>query len=145
MWIDTFNDMRRRSGLSLDELSEKSGVPKGTLAKITSGVTKAPALETIRSLVYAMGYTLDDLYNNENAPSKLHKLSDDEIELIKYYSQSSPDARKLLRDIASYTAHAASTGYVDRRISAEQRVLDSLARQAGFQANNREVDEEQHG
>ena len=145
MWIDTFNEMRRHSGLSLDELSEKSGVPKGTLAKITSGVTKAPALETIRSLVYAMGYTLNDLYNNENSIAKPKELSDDEIELLKYYSQSSPDARKLLRDIASYTVHAANTGYVDQRIPAEQRVLDSLVRQAGFQVGSPEADEEQHG
>lgn len=61
MWLDTFNQMRKNSGMSLDELCEKSGIPKGTLAKITSGVTKAPSLETMRSLVYAMGYTLKDL------------------------------------------------------------------------------------
>lgn len=61
MWLDNFNQMRQESGMSLDELSDKSGVPKGTLAKITSGITKAPSLETMRSLVYAMGYTLDDL------------------------------------------------------------------------------------
>lgn len=61
MWLDNFNRMRRESGMSLDELSIKSGVPKGTLSKITSGITRAPALETMRTLVYAMGYTLDDL------------------------------------------------------------------------------------
>lgn len=33
MWLDVFNEMRKSSGMSLDELSEKSGVPKGTLAK----------------------------------------------------------------------------------------------------------------
>ena len=61
MWVENFNKMRKESGMSLDELSEKSGVPKGTLAKITSGITKTPSLETMRSLVYAMGYTLNDL------------------------------------------------------------------------------------
>lgn len=61
MWLDTFNEMRKKSGMSLDEISAKSGVPKGTLAKITSGITKAPTLETMKSLVYAMGYTLKDL------------------------------------------------------------------------------------
>lgn len=71
MWFDVFNEMRRKSGMSLDELSEKSGVPKGTLAKITSGITKAPALETMRSLVYAMGYTLNDLEDEKSpAPSE---------------------------------------------------------------------------
>lgn len=61
MWLETFNEMRKKSGMSLDEISAKSGVPKGTLAKITSGITKAPTLETMKSLVYAMGYTLKDL------------------------------------------------------------------------------------
>ena len=69
MWLDAFNRMRKESGMSLDELSEKSGVPKGTLAKITSGITKAPSLETMRTLVYAMGYTLSELDEKENAPA----------------------------------------------------------------------------
>jgi len=61
MWLDTFNEMRKKSGMSLEEISAQSGIPKGTLAKITSGITKAPPLETMRKLVYSMGYTLDDL------------------------------------------------------------------------------------
>ncbi len=61
MWIETFNEMRKRAGLSLDELSEKSGVPKSTLSKISAGITKAPPLETMKKLVYSMGYTLDEL------------------------------------------------------------------------------------
>lgn len=69
MWLDSFNEMRKKSGMSLDELSAKSGVPKGTLSKITSGITKAPALETMRCLVHAMGYTLNDL-DKEESPSE---------------------------------------------------------------------------
>lgn len=84
MWLDNFNAMRKRSGLSLDELSKKSGVPKGTLAKITSGITKAPTLENMRSLVYAMGYTLADL--------------DDPVETKKAPSDISEEAIKLGRD-----------------------------------------------
>lgn len=82
MWLDNFNEMRRASGLSLDELSEKSGVPKGTLAKITSGITKAPALETIRSLVYAMGYTLNELEDDVPLTSVYSRA---ENEMIKKY------------------------------------------------------------
>lgn len=68
MWLETFNQMRQQSGMSLDDLSEKSGVPKGTLAKISSGITKTPSLETMKSLVYAMGYTLDDLDRGIKTP-----------------------------------------------------------------------------
>lgn len=78
MWLDAFNRMRKESGMSLDELSEKSGVPKGTLSKITSGITKSPSLETMRTLVYAMGYTLSDLDEKENA----HAPSEDDTEAL---------------------------------------------------------------
>lgn len=79
MWLDTFNQMRKNSDMSLDELCAKSGVPKGTLTKITSGVTKAPALETMRSLVYAMGYTLDDLDRGLEVSGSFSKAEKDHI------------------------------------------------------------------
>ena len=59
--LNTFHQMRIDSGMTLDEISQKSGIPRGTLAKISCGITKSPSLETMRSLVHAMGYTLDVL------------------------------------------------------------------------------------
>lgn len=82
MWLDTFNEMRRISKLSLDELSEKSGIPKGTLAKITSGVTRSPSLDTMKKLVYAMGFTLKDLDDGLNSRPDT---SIEELEMIKKY------------------------------------------------------------
>ena len=60
-WLDSFNALRRRSGLSLDEISPRSGISKSTLGKITAGITKNPSVETMKTLVHAIGYTLDDL------------------------------------------------------------------------------------
>ena len=75
--------------MTLDEISAKSGVPKGTLSKITAGITKAPPLETMRKLVYSMGYTLDDL-----APIPEKFLGgDDKKEIIL-----SQDERQLVED-----------------------------------------------
>ena len=69
-WLECFNAIRKESGMSLDELSERSGIPKGTLSKITSGITKNPSISTMQILVHAMGRTLDDL-----DPSYGHKKS----------------------------------------------------------------------
>lgn len=87
MWLDTFNEMRKKSEMSLDEISSKSGVPKGTLAKITSGITKAPPLETMRKLVYSMGYTLDDL---DRGLEKSDHFSKEEKERIQKYRLLDP-------------------------------------------------------
>ena len=51
---------RKQAGMTIDDLAEKSKVPKGTLNKIIAGTTKAPTLETIRSIAYALGKTLND-------------------------------------------------------------------------------------
>ncbi len=67
-WLDKLIDMRRVSGMSLDELSRASGVPKGTLAKITSGATRDPKLDTILQLVRAMGFGLGDLDDGAAPP-----------------------------------------------------------------------------
>ncbi len=85
--------------MSLDVLSERSGVPKGTLAKITSGATKTPALETVKSLVYAMGYSLADLddfpVNSKKAPS----LSDEAMKIAKDYSVLDRYGQQAVRDL----------------------------------------------
>lgn len=88
MWLDTFNQMRKDSGMSLDEFCAKSGVPKGTLTKITSGVTKAPALETMRSLVYAMGYTLDDLSEGLKVGEEFNKVEKAHIQKYRLLDRS---------------------------------------------------------
>lgn len=82
--------------MSLDEISEKSGVPKGTLAKITSGITKAPTLETMKSLVYAMGYTLKDLDDGLDGSDNF---SVEEKYHIKKYRLLSPNWKEAVDDV----------------------------------------------
>lgn len=72
------NDIRKEKGISLDELCERSGVPKGTLSKITAGITNNPTLETVRSIANALGCTLDDL--DDNFPTKAKSPAPEEPE-----------------------------------------------------------------
>lgn len=69
MGLEKIDVFKREQGLTNDELSKLSGVPKATIDKITSGTTKDPKLETIKALVYSLGHTLDDLDDEKkNAP-----------------------------------------------------------------------------
>lgn len=73
---------RKEAGLTIDELAEKSGVPKGTINKIIAGTTKAPTLENVRALAYAMGKTLDDFDTTKKSRTVLPA---PELELLKRY------------------------------------------------------------
>lgn len=47
--------------MTIDELADKSGVPKNTVAKILSGITTDPRISSLKSIAHALGLTLDDL------------------------------------------------------------------------------------
>lgn len=68
MGLEKIDIFKKERGLTNEELSKLSGVPKATIDKITSGATKDPKLETIKALVYCLGHTLDDLDDTKNAP-----------------------------------------------------------------------------
>ena len=73
MGLEVINDIKRQRGMTTEELSEKSGVPIGTLNKILAGQTKDPKLQTVSALAKVLGCTLDDfdsdsdqiIYTNE--------------------------------------------------------------------------------
>ena len=68
MGLEKIEEYKKKLGMTTAELAEKSGIPKGTLDKILSGVTKDPKLETLKSIARVLGLSLDDF---------------DDIEIIK--------------------------------------------------------------
>lgn len=54
-------EMKKKSGLSNKEISEKSGVSLSTVNRIMSGQTDVPSYQTICDLVLAMDGSLDEL------------------------------------------------------------------------------------
>lgn len=58
MGLEKINELRKERGLTSEQLSKLSGVPKGTLDKILTGVTKDPKLETLKSIARVLDCTL---------------------------------------------------------------------------------------
>lgn len=81
---DRISKYRKQKGMTIDDLAEKSGVPKGTLNKIIAGTTKAPTLETIRSIAYALDLTLNDF--DDASSASIHMSSRDQEHIKKYQS-----------------------------------------------------------
>ena len=79
MWLDTLIELKKTSKMTLKQISDKSGVPVGTLNKLFAGQTKDPKLETIRAVVYSLGYTLDDLMPAKKSPDTTKAAPEDEV------------------------------------------------------------------
>ncbi|MBQ1554598.1 MAG: helix-turn-helix domain-containing protein [Clostridia bacterium] len=54
------NKRRKECRLTVDELSEKSGVPRSTLSKITAGTNRNPTLMTARAICLVLRCSLDE-------------------------------------------------------------------------------------
>ena len=74
---------RKQLGMTIEELSEKSGVAKGTLTKIIGGVTKAPTLDNMKAIARALGKRLEDF--DDPQPQKARGLSPAEERLLRQY------------------------------------------------------------
>lgn len=61
MLVDALDIMKQKSGKTLQQISDECGIPKGTLNKIFAGQTKDPQYGTLKNIVHALGFTVDDL------------------------------------------------------------------------------------
>ena len=73
--------------MTIKQISEESGVPLGTLNKLFSGQTEDPKLNTLKSVVYCLGYTLADLDTPAEVIKNTPSLEDGDEELLKKYHQ----------------------------------------------------------
>ena len=60
-WQKNLRELKRKSGMTNEQIANASGVPASTVEKVFSGYTADPKLETVQKIVTSMGYTLDDL------------------------------------------------------------------------------------
>lgn len=89
---------RKDAGMTIDELSAASGVPKGTLNKIIAGTTKSPTLDTVRALADALGKKLEDfddgLQKKQPAPKDEDELNAEDKRLLMMIHNLSPENRE---------------------------------------------------
>lgn len=100
-------DLKNRRGYTANELSEKSGVPLGTLNKLLSGVIEEPKLSTARALAAALGTTLAAILGEAtDTPS-----ADDERKLLHDYRATDSYGKALVRKVAEMeSGRTADTG-----------------------------------
>ena len=65
MWLDKLKSLKRQSGKTIDQISAESGISKGTVNKIFAGQTKDPQYTTLKAIVNCLGFTVDDLDEND--------------------------------------------------------------------------------
>lgn len=97
MLYEALTRRRKNLGMSVDQLAEKSGVPKSTLSKVLTGVNPNPTLETIKSIAYALNMSLDELVAESSS-----KISPSALHIATLYDTTSDQGRELFDSIAVF-------------------------------------------
>ena len=66
MWLENLKELKKKTGMSVKQIAEKSKLPERTVARIISGESDHPRIETIGLIVDAMGCTLRDIFADTN-------------------------------------------------------------------------------
>ena len=103
MGLEKINEIRKQKNMSIDELCEKSGIPKSTISKITAGITTNPTLDTIQAIARALGCRLDDFddtpRSNRKAPPEL---SDEALSVAKDYDSLDSRGKSTIKAALSH-------------------------------------------
>lgn len=91
-YTDKLNEFKDRSGLTNQQIAEKSGVPIGTVNRIMAGQTDNPSFEAITAIVKAIGGSLDELVGINMSSRKSNAAADDRIVFI--YEKQIEDINK---------------------------------------------------
>ena len=67
-FLESLNSLRNSRSLSLQQISDRSGVPLPTVRDVFNGRTQAPRADTLVAIVRAMDGSLDDLFAPASVP-----------------------------------------------------------------------------
>jgi predicted transcriptional regulator len=67
MWLDNLKEMKKKSGMTSQQIADKSRIPLRTINRIFAGESDHPYADTLDLIVKAMGdYDLGDLFSDTN-------------------------------------------------------------------------------
>lgn len=61
MWLDNIKELKKTTGMSIKQISDKTNLPERTVNRIFSGDTDNPYVDTLHRIVTVLGGSLDDI------------------------------------------------------------------------------------
>ncbi len=61
MWLDNIKELKKKTGMSVKQIADKTNLPERTVTRIFSGDTENPYVDTLHRIVSVLGGSLDDI------------------------------------------------------------------------------------
>ena len=82
------NTLRQKTGLTFEAVAEKAKCSESTVKNLCYGKTEDPRIGTVAPIIYAMGGSLDELYDPEKSKDELKETSVSALKDIYEYQVS---------------------------------------------------------
>ncbi len=143
MGLEKIIEYKKKLGLTTEELSQRSGVPIGTLNKILSGATKDPKLETLKAIARVLGLTLNDFDDKQDGNTPVDLYTDVSYSMMN--TLLARNGKKLTKDekMALITILSSPDEPEDHDPKKQDRVPDLRKTEDGYVMGTKRVDEKQ--
>lgn len=89
MWLEKLKELRDETGMSYKQIAEKRRLSEKTVARIFSGDTDRPYMDTLYEIVTALGGSLDDLFAEGKARLASEELISVQNEVARLTAENS--------------------------------------------------------
>lgn len=62
MWLENLKELKKKTGMTVKQIADKTKLPERTVNRIFSGETDHPYADTLDLIVKALGYDLGDIF-----------------------------------------------------------------------------------
>lgn len=99
-YIDRIKQLKSERKMTNEQLSERSGIPLGTLSKVLAGMSDSPKLSTVVAICNALDCSLEYIVSGIPENTNNYTLSADEIEFVESYRALDEWGRRALQALA---------------------------------------------
>lgn len=126
MWLENLKELRQSTGMSYKHIAEMTNLPERTVARIFSGDTDNPYVDTLHRIVSVLGGSLDSILADSKAvvgDANLSTLQDDNEKLIGEVAQLNEMIDNLTNDVTLLSAENSVLKDKVNALSAENELL----------------------
>lgn len=85
--VKRIKSLKKEQGITNQDITDKTGMPLGTISKILCKQTKDPAITSILKIAHALGTTADHLVYGTESEAPVTELSQNESVLVNNYRE----------------------------------------------------------
>lgn len=67
MWLDNIKELKKRTGMSVKQIADKTNLPERSVCRIINGETDSPTITTLIPIITALGGSFNEIFADTQA------------------------------------------------------------------------------